>query len=39
MNRGLQHSANPQEIDDLEEYLNTQIPPLGGDEKKDDASL
>ncbi|KAK0248385.1 hypothetical protein LTS09_016445 [Friedmanniomyces endolithicus] len=27
--RGLQHSAAPEEIDDLEKYLNQRIPPLG----------
>ena len=26
--RGLSHSADPNEIDDLEAYLNRQIPPL-----------
>lgn len=26
---GLQHSADPQEIDDLETYLNARIPPAG----------
>jgi hypothetical protein len=29
ISRGLVHSADPQEIDDLESYLNQQIPPLG----------
>jgi hypothetical protein len=29
MNRGLVHSADPEEIDDLESYLNQQIPLLG----------
>jgi hypothetical protein len=29
INRGLVHSADPEEIDDLESYLNQQIPPLG----------
>ena len=27
--RGLPHSAAPEEIDDLEKYLNARIPPLG----------
>lgn len=34
----LVHSADPEEIDHLEAYLNQQIPPLG-DEKKPDTSL
>jgi hypothetical protein len=25
----LQHSANPEEIDDVEKYLNEMIPPVG----------
>ena len=29
MYRGLQHSADPDEIDDVEKYLNQQIPPIG----------
>ncbi|KAF2810023.1 Phospholipase/carboxylesterase [Mytilinidion resinicola] len=36
--KGLQHSADPEEIDNLEAYLNGQIPPLG-DEKKSETSL
>jgi hypothetical protein len=36
--RNLVHSADPEEIDHLESYLNQQIPPLG-DEKKADTSL
>jgi predicted esterase len=28
MYRGLQHSADPQEIDDVEKYLNERIPPV-----------
>lgn len=32
------HSADPEEIDHLESYLNQQIPPLG-DAKQDDSSL
>ncbi|KAF1996228.1 Phospholipase/carboxylesterase [Amniculicola lignicola CBS 123094] len=36
--KGLAHSADPEEIDHLEAYLNQQLPPLG-DEKKDDPSL
>jgi len=35
---GLPHSAAPEEIDDLEAYLNERIPPLG-DEKKPEESL
>lgn len=27
--RGLEHSADPQEIDDVEAYLNQRIPPVG----------
>jgi len=27
--RGLAHSADPDEIDDVEKYLNTRIPPIG----------
>jgi hypothetical protein len=27
--RNLEHSADPEEIDHLESYLNQQIPPLG----------
>ena len=27
--RGLQHSADPEEIDDLERYLLARLPPLG----------
>jgi hypothetical protein len=27
--RGLQHSADPEEIDDVEKYLNERIPPVG----------
>jgi hypothetical protein len=29
VNRGLQHSADPEEIDDVEKYLNERIPPVG----------
>lgn len=29
MYRGLEHSADPKEIDDLETYLNERIPPIG----------
>ena len=29
MNRGLEHSALPEEIDDVEKYLNERIPPVG----------
>lgn len=29
MYKGLQHSADPDEIDDVENYLNERIPPLG----------
>lgn len=36
--RNLVHSADPDEIDHLESYLNQQIPPLG-DEKKTETSL
>jgi hypothetical protein len=28
------HSADPEEIDHLEAYLNQQIPPLGGDKSE-----
>lgn len=28
-NRGLQHSATPEEIDDVEKYLTARIPPIG----------
>jgi dienelactone hydrolase len=28
-NRGLEHSADPEEIDDVEKFLNDTIPPLG----------
>jgi hypothetical protein len=28
-NSNLEHSADPQEIDDLETYLKDRIPPLG----------
>jgi hypothetical protein len=28
-NRGLRHSADPEEIDDVERYLNERIPPEG----------
>jgi hypothetical protein len=28
-NRGLEHSADPDEINDLEAYLKERIPPLG----------
>jgi hypothetical protein len=28
-NRGLEHSADPEEIDDVEKFLNESIPPLG----------
>jgi hypothetical protein len=31
-NRGLEHSADPEEIDDVEEYLNERIPALGDKE-------
>ena len=27
--RGLEHSADPQEIDDVETYLNERVPPVG----------
>ena len=27
--KGLQHSADPEEIDDVEKYLSERIPPLG----------
>ena len=27
--RGLEHSADPEEIDDVEKFLNDTIPPLG----------
>lgn len=27
--RGLEHSATPEEIDDVEKYLNERIPPIG----------
>jgi len=36
--KGLVHSADPQEIDDLEAYLNKQIPALD-DDKKPETSL
>ncbi|KAF2027539.1 Phospholipase/carboxylesterase [Setomelanomma holmii] len=36
--KNLVHSADPDEIDHLESYLNQQIPPLG-DEKKPETSL
>lgn len=36
--RGLAHSADPDEIDHLESYLNQQIPALA-DEKKSETSL
>lgn len=36
---GLPHSADPEEIDDLEKYLNAAIPPLGEGDKKPDGSL
>jgi hypothetical protein len=26
---GLEHSATPEEIDDVEKFLNSSIPPLG----------
>jgi hypothetical protein len=29
VNRGLEHSAAPEEIDDVEKYLNERIPALG----------
>jgi len=35
--RDLVHSADPEEIDHLESYLNQQIPPLGDD--KSDTNL
>jgi len=28
-NRGLEHSADPEEIDDVERFLNESIPPVG----------
>ena len=31
--RDLTHSADPEEIDHLEAYLNKQIPPLGNERK------
>jgi hypothetical protein len=37
-NRNLVHSADPEEIDHLESYLNQQIPDLG-DVKQEDSSL
>lgn len=35
--KGLPHSAIPEEIDDLEAYLNKRIPPLGGETKPDES--
>jgi hypothetical protein len=32
---GLEHSTDPEEIDDLEKYLNEVIPPLGDSDKKE----
>lgn len=32
MYRGLEHSATPEEIDDVEKYLNERIPPVGDDQ-------
>ncbi len=29
LDRGLEHSALPEEIDDVEKYLNARIPPVG----------
>lgn len=29
VDRGLEHSALPEEIDDVEKYLNARIPPVG----------
>jgi hypothetical protein len=33
MYRGLEHSADPDEIDDVEKFLNKTIPPLPEDEQ------
>jgi len=32
MYKGLQHSADPEEIDDVEKYLTERIPPIGDKE-------
>jgi hypothetical protein len=38
-NRGLTHSADPEEIDDLERYITAAVPPLGEDDNKAEGSL
>ncbi len=34
INRGLGHSADPQEIDDLEQFLERVLPPVADKEQK-----